>query len=168
MGVAHLMGKRTGRPKGSRTMPPWRRDALWAYRQLCREGAANGGVNGGDGCKPPTPFAASLLALGREHPDRLAAVLIQMDGPAPVVQLVQEKPRAGPCRVKTLTLMPYQWKEWVLGSHSAWMEKIPEGVEVVGPVKWFPRGKKMVLTLRHESFEPVPEGAPVPEIKLGF
>jgi hypothetical protein len=155
-------------------MPPWRRDVKWAYRQLCREGAANGGVNSGDGvhgCKPPSRFAAMLLALGREHPDRLAAVLIQLDGPAPVVQLVQEKPRTEarpPRKVKTLTLMPYQWKEWVLGSHSAWMEKIPEGVEVEGPVRWFPKGKRMVLTLRHESFEAVPEGTEPPVIKLGF
>jgi hypothetical protein len=66
--VAHLEGKRTGRPKGSKTTPPWVRDALWAYRNLDKPDL-----------KPPSLLAGLLLAMGREHPDRLVLLLDALD-----------------------------------------------------------------------------------------
>ena len=59
MGTAQLQGKRTGRPPGIKSRP-WRRAVLWCIRNLDKADAV-----------PPSPLAGRLLALGREHPDRL-------------------------------------------------------------------------------------------------
>ena len=64
MGLQHLEGKRTGRPRGSKTSPPLDRDVRWAYRNLGTSDAV-----------PPSPLAGALLTLGREYPDRFAACL---------------------------------------------------------------------------------------------
>jgi len=53
MGVEHLQGKRTGRPRGSKSRP-WVRALGWAYRNMDKPDA-----------EPPTPLAARLLALAR-------------------------------------------------------------------------------------------------------
>lgn len=76
MGIQHLTGKRTGRPRGTKNTPPWVRDARWAYQNLGNLDAA-----------PPSPLAGRLLDLGREQPDRLAVCLAAIDahmgGPKP-------------------------------------------------------------------------------------
>jgi hypothetical protein len=64
MGVQHLEGKRTGRPKGSKSSPVWVRAARWALANLDYPDAV-----------PPSPLAGRLLALGRESPDRLVLCL---------------------------------------------------------------------------------------------
>ena len=68
MGTAQLQGKRTGRPPGIKSRP-WRRAVLWCIRNLDKADAV-----------PPSPLAGRLLALGREHPDRLVSLVIQLDG----------------------------------------------------------------------------------------
>jgi hypothetical protein len=68
MSTEHLQGKRTGRPRGAKSRLPVRRDAWWAYRNLAKPDAV-----------PPSALAARLLALGREHPDRLALCLAKLD-----------------------------------------------------------------------------------------
>jgi hypothetical protein len=64
MGLKDLVGKRIGRPKGSKNAPPWTRAARWALENLDNPAAV-----------PPSPLAGRFLALGREHPDRLAVCL---------------------------------------------------------------------------------------------
>jgi ribosomal protein L7/L12 len=68
MGTQHLDGKRTGRPPGARSRLPWIRDLRWAYRNLDKPDP-----------QPPTAFAGLLLAMGREHPERLVPCLAIMD-----------------------------------------------------------------------------------------
>jgi hypothetical protein len=68
MGMEHLEGKRTGRPRGSKSRPAWVRDVRWAHKHLGQSGAT-----------PPTPLAGLLLNLGCEHPDRLVACLALAD-----------------------------------------------------------------------------------------
>ena len=67
--VAHLEGKRTGRPKGIKSAPPHVRDVRWAYKNLDRPDA-----------KPPSPFAARMRELGREQPERFLTCLLLVDG----------------------------------------------------------------------------------------
>ena len=66
--TAHLQDLRTGRPKGSRSTPSWERDLRWAGRHLDKPEAV-----------PPSALAGRLVALGRQHPDRLLSLLLQLD-----------------------------------------------------------------------------------------
>jgi hypothetical protein len=68
MGVDHLQGKRTGRPRGSSSTPAWVRDLHWAERHL-----------GDPDAVPPSPLAGRLLALARDQPDRFLACLALRD-----------------------------------------------------------------------------------------
>src|SRR4051794_18617252 len=68
MGIEHLKNKRTGRPRGSKSAPPWRRDLLWAYRHLGEEDVV-----------PPSPRAAIWLTLAREHPERFLDCLVRLE-----------------------------------------------------------------------------------------
>jgi hypothetical protein len=71
MGVQHLEGKRSGRPRGSKSRP-WLRALRWACRNLHRPNAV-----------PPTPLAEHYLALGRERPDQFLACLATLDKKPP-------------------------------------------------------------------------------------
>jgi hypothetical protein len=64
MGVAHLDGKRTGRPKGQKTRPYWQRAVQWVERHL-----------GDDQPVPPSPLASLLLDQARERPDLFVLML---------------------------------------------------------------------------------------------
>src|SRR5436309_9031086 len=72
MGLEHLNGKRTGRPRGVKSAPRWQRDVRWVYRNL-----------GNAGARPPSELARRLLALALEHPDRFVACLAHLESPAP-------------------------------------------------------------------------------------
>src|SRR5260370_26750868 len=86
MGLELLVGRRTGRPPGSSSVSPWKRDVLWAYRHL-----------GDPDAMPPSPMAERLLALGREEPDRLIACLVMVTGE----DQQPERPRPGADGTKT-------------------------------------------------------------------
>jgi hypothetical protein len=68
MGVDHLQGKRTGRPRGAKTTPPYIRAARWAYENLDVADAV-----------PPSPLAARLIAFWRKRPDRLVVYMATLD-----------------------------------------------------------------------------------------
>jgi ribosomal protein L7/L12 len=76
MGTEHLKDKRSGRPPGARSRLPWIRDVRWAYRSIGKPDA-----------QPPTAFAGLLLALARDHPERFAVCLAQVD----VVRLEEQR-----------------------------------------------------------------------------
>src|SRR4051794_37311458 len=108
MGVDHLIGRRTGRPKGVRSTPSWSRDVVWAYRHLGEADAV-----------APTALAGQLVALGREHPDRLATLLLQLDGQgqqreegAVVVAEAAVPVPAPPRRAKLLVVSMQEWMRW--------------------------------------------------------
>src|SRR5262245_56430126 len=68
MAIEHLIGRRTGRPSGSRSAPRWLRALRWAERNLGRPEA-----------EPPSALAALLVAFGREHPDRFVTCLAMVE-----------------------------------------------------------------------------------------
>src|SRR5260221_14723874 len=68
MGLKDVEGKRTGRPRGSKSRPPWIRAARWAIKNLDNPDAV-----------PPTPLARRLVALGREQPESLVICLATLD-----------------------------------------------------------------------------------------
>jgi hypothetical protein len=68
MGVDHLQGRRTGRPRGAKTTPPYIRAARWAYENLDVADAV-----------PQSALAARLLAFWRKRPDRLVVYMATLD-----------------------------------------------------------------------------------------
>jgi hypothetical protein len=173
MGLEHLDGKRTGRPRGARSAP-WLRDLRWAYRNL-----------GGD-AEPPSDLAKRLLALGREHPDRLVTCLVQLEAVAaqqPEARRAAERtdrkvgeevdgPGArveGPRgRVKKLRVTEAQLMAYLSGRRYPWIRNLPPAVEIVACERE-PGGKAVfVLTLRAEAFPLVAEGQEVPEFEVEF
>jgi hypothetical protein len=68
MNTAHLDGKRTGRPRGTKSTPAWARDAKWAFRHFNDPDAV-----------PPSEFARCLRDQARQRPDLLLAVLAQLE-----------------------------------------------------------------------------------------
>ena len=167
MSLEHLQGKRTGRPRGAKSASPWRRDAIWAYRNLGRPDA-----------QPPTALAGLLAALGREHPDRLAACLFLMEAPGD-----QAEPRKGetsepqpngsdsagnpPRRVRNLFVdTPYLVRR-LTGDGTAIISNFPEDPDVVACAVDPSRGG-IVLTLHSPMFPIVAEGESVFEMTAEY
>jgi hypothetical protein len=175
MGVEHLHGKRTGRPRGSKSTPPWVRALGWAERHLGRPDVV-----------PPSPLAAQLLALGREQPDKFLACLALRDargqttarGPEAVApdertaKLAGDKPR----RVKTLVLPVAHLVMQLTGDGPIpFVRNLPRDFHLTGcAVKtvgtdW--RGwpeRVLRITLYSPTFPEVPPGAPIPELMPDF
>jgi hypothetical protein len=174
VGVEHLQDKRTGRPKGSRSTPAYVRALRWASRHLDKPDAV-----------PPNELAGRLLALGREAPDRLLALLIQLDSkggkseigeplpgsgprPAPSLPVLAPQPtpptqgRGGaPQRVKKLILPAGQLSYFFSGLPGSWVVGLPRNFEIVGWAVDSAQGR-VELTIRSETFPPVAEGEPIP------
>jgi hypothetical protein len=181
MSVEHLHGKRTGRPRGSKSTSPWRRDALWAYRHLGRPDA-----------QPPSELAKLLLALGREQPDRLFACLALLDDPGhPAEQPNREAggsaeadPTTGgrspdpqssgndlggkpPQKVRKLFVDARHLLARLTGDGGAWVSNLPRGAYVVG-CETDPGRDGIVLLIHSEAFPPVAEGEAIPELTAEY
>jgi hypothetical protein len=140
-----LEGRRTGRPPGSKSTPPWVRDARWAYKHLGEPDAV-----------PPSALAGLLVALGREHPERLLACLAIVEArgskpSGPVGDKPQEgavppaaaqpdgngtatalKAGGGPRRVKTLFIPQDHLAAHFHGNRRLpWVPDLPYGSRVV-------------------------------------
>jgi hypothetical protein len=175
MGVEHLQGKRTGRPRGSKSTPHWVRALRWAERNLDNPAAT-----------PPSPLAAKLLGLGREQPDKFLACLALRDAreqtPAPVPGAAAPDERTAklggdqPRRVKMLVI---PMAHLVMQLHGdgpiPWVRNLPRDVQLWGfAVKtvgtdW--RGwpeRALRITLYSPSFPEVAPGAPIPELVPEF
>jgi hypothetical protein len=182
MGVDHLQGKRTGRPRGSKTTPAWVRDLRWAERHLGRPDAA-----------PPSPLAARLLALGREQPDKFLACLALRDargrraapprGPAPPADLGPPGPAgctptpAGdrPRRVRVLVMpLEYLVSSLTGGGPVPRVRNLPAAFQVAECAAGWDREaggrwrRVLRVTLASADFPEVPPGAPVPELAPDF
>jgi hypothetical protein len=162
--VEHLAGKRTGRPRGSKSVPPWVRDLRWAYKHLDTPDAV-----------PPSALAGRLRALGREQPDKFVACLL-LDAPAPAANKGKEEAGgpagsdggavAGrPLRAKRL-FVPERRLAFFLGGRQAWRVSNlhPDGVQVVG-CDFDPARQGLWLTLASGMFPEVPPGAPIPDFE---
>jgi hypothetical protein len=118
--------------------------------------------------------AVRLLELGRQHPDRLVALLAQLDRPAEtkvpdvevrVVEIPAPPPPKVPGRVRVIELDRQHVQKW-LGSYGdeLWMRQLPDVLNVQG-VAIDLRQRKVRLTVWDDSYDPVEEGMPVPVIK---
>jgi len=159
--VAHLQDRRTGRPRGARSAPAWLRAARWAHRNLGKPEAV-----------PPSALAGRLLALGQEHPDRLAVCLDKLEAtwelraaPSNTGVVQDDHDDAWPRRVKTLTVPLKQLVLWMAGqAEPLWMASLPAAFEVAG-CEVNTKRRQITLTIRSRAFEPVPEGSLAPELE---
>jgi hypothetical protein len=173
--INHLVGKRTGRPPGSKSKP-WRRDLAWVLRNLDNEDAV-----------PPSPLAARLLALAKDHPDRLVCCLMQLDAqgrPDGVSVATQHQPHDGngqgggptlppgkveaaPGRVKRFFVPWARLVECMRGVAEVAVKDLDDGLELVGAEADVAH-RGVWLTVRSGVFPEVPAGEPVPEFDPGW
>ena len=170
MGLQHLLNKRSGRPKGSKTSPPWARDLRWAYKNLGRPDAV-----------PPTALAGLLVALGREHPDRLVACLVLLDSQAPKAEqrerdandaqprggggAASEFPDYGPSRrLREVTVSEGRLFAYLRAGSGRWVHTPPHDAHVVGVVANISQ-RTIRLVIHSEDFPVVEEGKPIPELE---
>jgi hypothetical protein len=154
MGIEHLNGKRTGRRPGTKSRPSWEREIHWAYKNLDREDA-----------KPPSALAGRLLTLGREHPDRFAALLLRL---GELGRPENGAPRAAPggrpagklqaVFVPEKSLLPF-----VKGHRGL----LPEDFRVVQGVA-SPSRRGFYFLVTSASFALLAEGEPIPEVPSKF
>jgi hypothetical protein len=67
MATAHLQGKRTGRPRGSKSLSPVQRGLVWASKHL------------GQNIEPPTPAAKFFVDMAREEPAKFVSAVAALD-----------------------------------------------------------------------------------------
>ncbi|HZR55210.1 MAG TPA: hypothetical protein VFB06_37700 [Streptosporangiaceae bacterium] len=127
----------------------------------------------------PTPLAAALLKLGRDHPDRLAVLVDELEelanpqrdnvgatAPAPPapVSPSDPSPAEAPRRLRNLSLTPRQYAEFMNNSAVSWVQALPQTFKVVdGPaVTRSLANARYTLTLESPAFSPVAPGEAVP------
>ena len=171
MGLEHLEGKRTGRPRGSKSTPPWVKAVRWASKNLDNPHAV-----------PPSALAGRLLALGREHPDRLVACLANLyamehqdEVPARASPPLPTPPDnsngaaqalpapQGPRKLRTVFVSVADLSKQLWHYHTS----IPSDARLVGCALDEAR-PGIVYTISSETFAPIPVGQPIPEMKPRF
>jgi hypothetical protein len=175
MGIKDLEGKRTGRPRGAKTTSRVRRDILWAYRNL-----------GNPDAKPPSPGAKLWADLARQQPGQFLACLVRFET-AEGQDLASEGEGAGPGRemdgtggatgngwggkppqrVRKLFVDADHLITRLTSDGSAWVSNLPRGAYVVGG-ETDPSRDGIVFTIHSDTFPPVAEGEPIPEISPVF
>jgi hypothetical protein len=185
MGIEHLQGRRSGRPRGVKSAPPWVRAARWALENLDTPDAV-----------PPSALAARLLALGREHPDRLAVCLASLeaighkageqdccpqhpslngasakgsgiadngqqgDSETPEL-LVRGTPSR---RLRKVCVETQQLIYRLTGDGTAWISNLPRDARPVG-CETDPTRDGIILIIYSGTYPPVAAGEPIPEIE---
>lgn len=175
MGLAHLAGRRTGRPKGSRTSSRVRRDLRWAYRNLHKPDA-----------KPPSEGARLWAEYARTCPRRFLDRVLRADllEESKAEGDALEKAIAGPAvspasgspagvvaartrRTRRLFVPEGHLAAYLTGGRAPWVRNLPNHFEVIACEVDRERGG-VVLTLFDWSFEPAAAGAQVPELAAEF
>jgi hypothetical protein len=158
MSVDHLAGRRSGRPRGSKTTPAWVRDATWCYRNLDNPDA-----------EPPSPFAKRLLDQARQRPDLLLVALAQLGCPPRREETslqqarMEDAPTSG---VRRLSVPVNGLLAWAMGHPApSWLTQVPDGCELESVALHHTR-RRLILTLRDKSFPTTPPGQPVPVVEL--
>lgn len=156
MGVEHLQDKRTGRPSGSKSRPAWVRAVQWAERHLGRPEAV-----------PPSPLAGLLLAMGREHPDRLLGCLALagsqgLDGQRDDAgRTIRVRGRSCPRRVVRMAIPEHHFVQCLKGGRGPWVKGLPEDMRII-EFEVDPVHREVVLTIESGTFEEVATGAEIP------
>jgi hypothetical protein len=193
--VDHLVGKRTGRRKGSKSRPHWQRAVRWVERYL-----------GDPDAKPPSPLAGRLLALAnqdmagflrclatldRQDDDgnRNAAAARPLDPQPSATPVLAASPAsaalpappAGP-KIKTISLgvdgLQVVKRDFTnVPAHPDLYSLMLIAAALKHLWKKLPGGAaflgcvedrsrmRIVFTVRSEMFPPVVEGTPVPEFR---
>jgi hypothetical protein len=156
MPLDHLQGKRTGRPRGSKSSSPLKRDLLWACRNL------------GNDVEPPTLGAKYWSEMARNEPDKFVKAVAELDAanrrsgektPPSEPQPGNPVARAGQRR-KTVFLTETE----IHTAISAFCKvNLPVGARLVGCVMTQERGG-FLFTVYSKSFDQLAEGVPIPEL----
>jgi hypothetical protein len=167
MSLEHLEGKRKGRPKGAKSSPPWVRDLLWAYHHLDKPDA-----------EPRSEMARLLLALGREHPDRLINCLLTLEAQGTKSEEENLAPDSvsrsetngfpkddDSRRVKGVTISEPAFFEYLRAEPGkSYVFDLPSDARVVGCKPDIPN-RSIDLVVRSMTFPEVPDGKPIPELE---
>ena len=174
MGLEHLQGKRTGRPRGSKSTPRWIRDARWAIENLDSLDAV-----------PPTALARRLHALGHKHPDRLVVCLARLDAvrrqadqgnregsAAPLNgaggKSVVHVPNVQAGRLQAVTMAEERLLSYLqAGSRQGWVLPLPYDAHVVD-FEVDTSLRKIRFTIESDRFPEVAAGEPIPELREDF
>jgi hypothetical protein len=179
MALKDLDGRRTGRPKGSRTTSRVRRDILWAYRHLDKPGA-----------RPPSAGARLWAALAREHPARFLACVARLEAQAPdpgqpngtthgLARRDAGVPPAAPgggavngagrlLRVKRLFVPGPLLAQCLSGGHGLRVANLTADCMRIVASEADVGREGVWLTIASELFDPVPAGQPVPEFRAAW
>jgi len=155
MSVAHLQHKRTGRPRGSKSSSPLKRDLMWAYRNL------------GKDVEPPTDGARYWAKMASEQPEKFVAAMKVLDE---TIRRSRDEPqngkpvaRAGQ-RLKTVVLTEKELLK-ILMSRRGW--DVPADGKLVGYALNQARGE-VLFTIGSAEFQPLEEEQVVPELGPRF
>jgi hypothetical protein len=176
MALKDLDGRRTGRPKGSKTTSRVRRDILWAYRNLDKPDA-----------KPPSAGAQLWAALAREQPARFLACVAKLEARAPdagqrdgaahgpagrATGAAAAWPNGGPVngagwplRVQRLFVPEQRLTQGLVGEHWLRITNLPADCMRIVASEGDPARRGVWLTIASELFEPVSAGQPIPEFR---
>ena len=151
MTVAHLQGKRSGRPRGSRSSSPLRRDLLWVARNLGKDRV------------PPSDGAKFWAEIARNEPEKFVAALAALDAARPrgdERQTGNLLAHAGRNLMKLF--LPNIALMQVFRQHSRRFAPLDGKV---GECVLVPARGGVLLTVSSSEFDPVPEGEPIPELQ---
>ncbi len=175
MGLEHLEGKRTGRPRGARTKSRLRRDIQWVYRNLNKPDA-----------QPPSAGAKLWQKLAREQPAMFLECVVRVDtGPAqeaeskvegessrlavePAGRLTRQSFGVNlPDRVRLLFLGgQYLFYRLIRdGNHK--VSNLPQDAHLVGCAS-DPTRDGVLLVVYSATFPPVAEDQVIPELTPAF
>lgn len=155
MSVAHLNGKRTGRTKGSKSRPYWRRAVEWVQRHL-----------GDLDAVPPSPLAKLLLQQAQTRPDLftlMLATIEQRQAPSPA-------PNKEPVHLGMNSYeRPLPIKRLVVSNELVTLTLKPDKDKLLPlfPKGWgfldvCSAGTETIVILRSDSFPTVQPGEPIP------
>jgi hypothetical protein len=155
MPLEHLQGKRTGRPRGSKSSSPLKRDLRWACRNL------------GKDVEPPTAGAKFWSEMARNEPEKFVKAVAELDaanGPS------RNKPDESQNR-KPETYAGQRLKRTFLAERDLLRllrsfpgVDIPIDSKVVGYALARDRDGVM-LTISAPTFRKLAEGEPIPEMQ---
>jgi hypothetical protein len=180
MSLVHLEGKRTGRRPGSRNSSRWKRDLLWAWKNL-----------GNPDAEPPSPLAGLLLAMGRSDPANFLFCLsllevqtLKLEVEAPKAE--EQKPVSNdtapnvlapkadgfrnngqPRRLKRVRVR----EDSILSSarmgnpNCQYFLNVPNDAHIVACEADIPH-RELHVVITSEKFPEVAEGEPIPEVEL--
>jgi hypothetical protein len=172
MAIEHLVGKRSGRPPGARSRSRVKRDLNWAYRHLDKPESV-----------PPSAGAKRWSELARSHPEVFLACVAMFDtaGGQPTVDANGKLPHVEPNwigeppgngsgrkplrRLRKIFICSAQLLSRLTSDGCARISGFPRDASVVG-CDTDPARDGMILILYSDSFSPVADDVPIPELTL--